>query len=89
MELKDRAIYQLPNGRELFLRGSSEERAVLYTLSASESGEYTFDSNGRLLLNGQVTAWAIDDLVDTGRFATPDVTAVLAGTADARSKIEH
>ena len=89
VDLKERAIYQLPNGRELFVRVSNEEKAVLYNLSASESGEYTFDSDGRLFFNGRPTAWDIEDLSDTGRIATPDVTAVLAGAADAQSKIGH
>ena len=87
--LKERAIYQLPNGRELFARVTDEEKAALYNLSASESGEYTVDPEGRLLFNGQLTAWDIDDLSDTGRTAAPDVTAVLAGIADANTKIEH
>ena len=89
MDLKERAIYQLPNGRELFARVANEAKAALYNLSASESGEYTVDSEGRLLFNGQLTAWEIDDLMDTGRTATPDLTAILAGSADANTNIEH
>ena len=89
VDLKERGIYQLPNGRELFARVTNEERAALYILSASESGEYTVDSEGRLLFNGELTAWDLDDLSDTGRTASPDVMAVLAGSADADSKIAH
>lgn len=89
MNLKERAIYQLPNGRELFARVTDEMRAALYNLSASEAGEYTVDPEGRLLFNGQLTAWDIDDLSDTGRTATPAVTAVMAGIADANTRMEH
>lgn len=89
MNLKERAIYQLPNGRELFARVTDEDRAALYNLSASESGEYTVDPEGRLLFNGQLTAWDIHDLSDTGRTAKPAVTAVMAGIADANTRMEH
>ena len=89
MYLKERAIYQLPNGRELFARVADAEKPALYNLSASESGEYTVDPEGRLLFNGQLTAWDIDDLSDTGRTATPAVTAVMAGLADADTRMEH
>ena len=87
--LKERGIYLLPNGRELFARVTNEDKATLYNLSASESGEYTIDSEGRLLVNGRLTAWDIDDLSETGRMAAPEVTAILAGSADTLSKIEY
>ncbi len=89
VDLKERAVYQLPNGREVFARVTTEEKTVLYSLSASESGEYTFDADGRLLFNGKLTAWDVDDLSDTGRMAPPEVTAVLAGAADTERKIAH
>lgn len=78
MELKERAIYQLPNGRELFVRRTRDDKRVLCNLSASETGEYELTPDGRLLFNGQLTAWELDDLTETGREAPPDVTAVLA-----------
>jgi hypothetical protein len=88
MDLKERVVYQLPNGREIFARVASEEKAVLYSLSASESAEYTFDTEGRLLVDGELTPWDVDDLSDTGRMAPPEVTAVIAG-ASTKKKIEH
>ncbi len=89
MDLKERVVYQLPNGREVFARVTTEEKPVLYNLSASELGVYTFDSEGRLLFDGELTPWDKDDLLDTGRTTPPDITAVLAGTTDAKKKIEH
>ncbi|HEY5885923.1 MAG TPA: hypothetical protein VIT88_14635 [Pyrinomonadaceae bacterium] len=82
VDIKERGIYQLPNGRELFARVTREEECVLYNLSASESGVYAFDSEGRILFNGKRTAWEIDDLVDTGRVASPAVTGMLAAGLD-------
>jgi hypothetical protein len=79
VDIKERGIYQLPNGRELFARVSPEEGLVLYNLSASESGVYALDSEGRILFNGKRTAWEINDLLDTGRTAPPELTGVLAG----------
>lgn len=89
MDLKERVVYQLPNGREVFARGSSGDKAVLYSLSATETGEYTFDAEGRLLFEGQLTPWDIDDLAETERMAPPEVTGVLAGATEAKKKIEH
>ena len=77
MELKERAIYQLPNGREVFARRARDGKRVLYNLSASEPGEYELTSDGRLVFNGRMTAWELDDLTETGREAPADVTAVL------------
>ena len=77
MDFKERAIYQLPNGRELFARVNGENKPTLYNLSATESGEYSFDSDGRILFNGQPTAWDINDLIETGRHASPDVSGML------------
>jgi hypothetical protein len=89
MDLKERAVYQLPNGREVFARGTSDDKAVLYSLSATETGEYTFDAEGRLLFDGQLTPWDIDDLAETDRMAPPEVTGVLAGVTEAKKKIQH
>jgi hypothetical protein len=36
------------------------------------------NSEGRLLVDGQLTAWQIDDLLDTGRVAEPEMTKTLA-----------
>ena len=48
MNLKERAIYRLPNGRELVACINRENKTVLYTLSASESGRYELNAEGRL-----------------------------------------
>ncbi len=77
MDLKERAIYQLPNGRELVANLSAAGEAILQNVSASDSDRYELNEEGRLLLNGQLTAWAVDDLIDTGRTASPDMTGVL------------
>jgi len=78
MTLKDRAIYQLPNGRELIACLTSDQQIVLLGNSVSVSGFYELNSDGRLLLDGQLTAWQIDDLLDTGRIAEPGLTKTLA-----------
>jgi hypothetical protein len=77
MELKERAIYQLPNGRELFARKTVDDKSALYNLSASEPGRYELSLEGRLIFDGQLTVWRMDDLAETGRFAPPEVTAIL------------
>ena len=78
MKVKDRAIYRLPNGRELVALLIAEHQTLLYNLSASDPVEYELNPDGRLLINGQLTAWAISDLLDTGRVATPEVTTGLS-----------
>jgi hypothetical protein len=78
MDLKERAIYQLPNGRELVAQLSAGGKAILQNVSASDPDLYEMNEEGRLLLNGQLTAWAVDDLIDTGRTASPHMSGVLA-----------
>ena len=78
MNFKNKAIYRLPNGRELVARLIAEHQAVFYSLSASDPVEYELNSDGRLLFNGQLTAWAINDLLDTGRVASSEVTTRLS-----------
>jgi hypothetical protein len=78
MNLKDTAVYQLPNGRELVAYMTCDNETVLFNLSNSESGMYELNSEGRLVFDGQLTAWQIDDLIETGRVAGPDATSILA-----------
>ena len=78
MSFKERAIYQLPNGRELVARVTDGDRVVLYNLSASVPGQYELNLEGRLLFQGELTAWETRDLHDTGRVASPGLTAHLA-----------
>ncbi|HYJ85505.1 MAG TPA: hypothetical protein VEW46_05600 [Pyrinomonadaceae bacterium] len=77
MDLKERSIYQLPNGRELVAQLSEAGKAILQNVSASDPDQYELNDEGRLLLNGQLTAWEVDDLIDTGRTASPHMTGVL------------
>ena len=67
MEFKDRAIYRLPNGRELVAGVSQNTAPVLYNLDAPDADKYELNEHGRLLLSGRLTAWGVDDLVETGR----------------------
>ncbi len=80
MEFKDRAIYQLPNGRELVARVVSPNKFVLQNLSAAHLEEYELGVDGRLALQGKLTGWSVEDLVETGRFAQSDLTAALEET---------
>ena len=89
MTFKERAIYQLPNGRELVACRSQEDRTVLYTLSASESSRYELNSAGRLLVDGRLTAWEIGDLLETGRMATPEVTSQLLERASTERETNY
>ncbi|MDX6613893.1 MAG: hypothetical protein QOD75_3079 [Blastocatellia bacterium] len=78
MNLKDGAIYQLPNGRELVACMTCDNGTVLLSLRASETGIYELNSEGRLLVDGQMTAWQTDDLWETGRVAAPELRSTLA-----------
>jgi hypothetical protein len=77
MNLKDRAIYQLPNGRELVACMTCDNQTLLFSVSATEPGLYELNSDGRLLCDGQLTAWQIDDLLETGRTAGSEMTSIL------------
>ena len=83
MELEDKVIYRLPNGRELVARVAGRRTAVLYHLNAPKPERYELNSAGRLLMNGQMTAWAVADLFRTGRVASTAVTE-LCVAADER-----
>ena len=81
MNLKDRAVYRLPNGRELVAYVTRDNETVLINLSNSESGAYEVNSEGRLLLAGQLTAWHIEDLIETGGIAAAEAISVLAASS--------
>ena len=66
MELRVGGVYSLPNGRELFVLGRRENGRVSYRLS-SRNGHYEISDDGRLICNGQLTAWDVSNLSDTGR----------------------
>jgi hypothetical protein len=71
MKLKDRGIYQLPNGRELVACVTSASETLLFAVRASESLRYELNPEGRMLCDGQLTAWQAGDLCETGRVAGP------------------
>lgn len=71
MSLREQGIYCLPNGRELVVRektgGGKEFR--LNGWGHFEATEYVVNDTGRILAQGKLTAWDINDLTDTGRTA--------------------
>ena len=66
MELRVGGVYSLPNGRELIVLGRRENGRVSYRLS-SRNGQYELSEDGRLICNGNLTAWDVSNLSDTGR----------------------
>jgi hypothetical protein len=68
--LRNFGIYRLPNGRELVALEGLQGRHLLYTIHAwerSESPMYESGDNGRLYADGKLTAWDVENLIDTGR----------------------
>jgi hypothetical protein len=73
MTLRERGIYRLPNGRELVVLRKHENGRQAYTLGGWERfelTEYEVNEVGRLICQGKLTAWDIDNLSDTGRTAS-------------------
>ena len=70
MNLREQGIYCLPNGRELVVRGKIGRNGFrLSGWGNFELGEYVVNDAGRILAQGKLTAWDINDLTDTGRTA--------------------
>ena len=72
MNLRERGIYCLPNGRELVVVGDSTNGRGQFRLAGwgrFELTEYLVNEAGRLLAHGNLTAWDINDLIDTGQTA--------------------
>ena len=70
MQLRDRGIYCLPNGRELVVYTYGDNGEPSYKLSGStvsDITEYDVGEDGRLFNGGRMTAWDVRDLSDTGR----------------------
>ena len=67
MSLRERGIYQLPNGRTLIAK---QNRLVAH--SENERLSYEVNDDGRLLNEGRLTAWDITDVMDTGVTAEED-----------------
>jgi len=89
MDFVEREIYRLPNGRELAVSVTDSNAIVLFNLSSSESGKYELNSEGRLLFNGNLTAWELKDLSPTGRFVPLDVYAALFQDASSDRDTVH
>ena len=89
MNLKDRTIYQLPNGRELVACLTCDNKTLLFSVSASQHDLYELNSEGRLLVNGQLTAWQVDDLLETNRVAGPEMTSLLEFSTASRQTINE
>lgn len=73
MNLRERGIYSLPNGRELVVLRKHENGGAAYTLVAHEQSteqKYEVNDAGRLVSQGKLTAWEINNLTDTGRTLT-------------------
>ena len=66
MQLRVGGVYSLPNGRELIVLGRRENGRVSYRLS-SRNGQYEISADGRLMCDGNLTAWDVSNLRDTGR----------------------
>ncbi len=78
MNLKDSAVYRLPNGRELVAYITCDNETLLFNINDSKSVIYELNSEGRLESHGHLTAWQIDDLIETGRVAAAEEISILA-----------
>ena len=85
MNLKYSAVYRLPNGRELVAYMTCDNETLLFNLNDLESGMYELNYEGRLLFDGQLTAWQIDDLSETGRVAAAEVISIMAASSGTES----
>ena len=66
MDLRVGGVYCLPNGRELIVLRKLKNGKVSYGLT-SPTHHYEIGDDGRLICNGNRTAWDIGNLSDTGR----------------------
>lgn len=72
MTFRERGVYRMPNGRELVVWCKNGNDHVSFRLISSQNCEpmrYEVNDAGRLLCQGKLTAWNIEDLKDTGRTA--------------------
>ena len=58
MDLRDRGIYRLPNGRELVALVSQRKTPLLYKVGQADKIRYAINDGGRLTFQGRLTAWA-------------------------------
>lgn len=69
MTLREGGIYMLPNGQKLVVAAEGDRPGVLFRLRGwyhFESTEFEINEAGRLLAQGKLTAWDIQQLQDTG-----------------------
>ena len=59
-------IYVLPNGREVMASGDG---ISFYAVAADDNTvlRYELNEGGRLILDGRLTAWDVENLLDTNR----------------------
>jgi len=72
MDLREKGIYCLPNGRELVVLEKGADENIVFILGGweqFESSQYQVNNEGRILAHGRLTAWDVTDLLDTGRTA--------------------
>ena len=69
VKLRERGIYCLPNGREVVVIIRPDDGRVRLQAGERFDKEYEIDGVGRLLAQGKLTAWDVENLKDTGRTA--------------------
>jgi hypothetical protein len=72
LNLRERGIYALPDGKEFVIHAVFRGGYLLYTLEAWEFfGAYAYESNpgGQIRSSERATHWSIEDLTDTSRTA--------------------
>lgn len=69
MKLRERGIYCLPNGRKVVVFTKPDDGRVQLHRWEHFDVEYEVDAVGRLLTQGKLTAWDIENLRDTGQTA--------------------
>jgi len=62
MNLRERGIYRLPNGRTLIAKGN----LLVAHSEGIEFLSYEVNDSGRLVHDGRLTAWDLSDVSDTG-----------------------
>lgn len=74
VKLRERGIYELPDGRQFVVCVSGTGAYSLYTPEAWARygpAEYRIHADGRILSKGTPTRWRVGDLTYTGQSASP------------------
>jgi dolichyl-phosphate-mannose--protein O-mannosyl transferase len=69
MQLRERGIYSLPNGREVVVITRPDNAQIQLHEWKRFDANYEVDGVGRLVIQGKLTAWDVKNLKDTGRTA--------------------